>query len=167
MRSGLHPLIVDAIVGHGNKRKDERSVYLSIRDEDLLEEIDSMEFDMGNTEIWPKKGPPAKTVKGKGTLWKSGTTNANENREDRPFRLYCDIRPLSCGDDETRTRDLRRDRPMQALNKSRACRETSTISIPLRTFKSLLNPVAPSNGVQAVYSPEVSFLQGERNERKR
>jgi hypothetical protein len=55
MRSGVHPLIADVLVGHGNKRKDVRSVYLSISDEDLLQEIDKIKFDMGKTEIRPKK----------------------------------------------------------------------------------------------------------------
>jgi integrase len=55
MRSGLHPLIADAIVGHGDRKKDVRSVYLSISDEDLVREIDRMRFDLGETEIWVQK----------------------------------------------------------------------------------------------------------------
>jgi len=35
----------------------------------------------------------------------------NENREACSFRLPCYFRLLSGGSDETRTRDLRRDRP--------------------------------------------------------
>jgi hypothetical protein len=38
-------------------------------------------------------------------------SQANKNREGLLFRLPCDIRRLSGGSDETRTRDLRRDRP--------------------------------------------------------
>jgi integrase len=55
MRSGLHPDIADAIVGHGNKKKAPRTVYLSISDEDLVREIDRMKFDQGDTEIWLQK----------------------------------------------------------------------------------------------------------------
>jgi len=52
MRSGLHPLIADAIVGHGDRKKDVKSVYLTISDEDLVREIDRLTFDHGETEIW-------------------------------------------------------------------------------------------------------------------
>ncbi len=52
MRSGLHPLIADAIVGHGDRRKDVKSLYITISDEDLVREIDRLTFDHGKTEIW-------------------------------------------------------------------------------------------------------------------
>jgi integrase len=52
MRSGLHPLITDAIVGHGDRKKDVKSLYLSISDSDLVREIDRLTFDNGKTEIW-------------------------------------------------------------------------------------------------------------------
>lgn len=55
MRSRLYPLIVDSIVGHGDRRKDVRSLYVSISDEDLVKEIDRMRFDLGETEIWVQK----------------------------------------------------------------------------------------------------------------
>lgn len=55
MRSRLYPLIVDSIVGHGDRRKDVRSLYVSISDEDLVREIDRMRFDVGETEIWVQK----------------------------------------------------------------------------------------------------------------
>lgn len=55
MRSGLHPDIADAIVGHGNKKKAPRIVYLSISNEDLVREIDRLTFDHGKTEIWGQK----------------------------------------------------------------------------------------------------------------
>jgi len=55
MRSRLYPLIVDSIVGHGDRRKDVRSLYVTISDEDLVREIDRMRFDMGETEIWVQK----------------------------------------------------------------------------------------------------------------
>ena len=52
MRSGLHPLIADAIVGHGDRKKDVKSLYLTISDTDLVREIDRLTFDHGKTEIW-------------------------------------------------------------------------------------------------------------------
>lgn len=52
MRSGLYPLVADAIVGHGDRKKDVRSVYLTISDADLVREIDKLTFDHGKTEIW-------------------------------------------------------------------------------------------------------------------
>jgi integrase len=55
MRSRLYPLIVDSIVGHGDRRKDVRSLYVTISDEDLVQEIDRMRFDLGETEIWVQK----------------------------------------------------------------------------------------------------------------
>ncbi len=55
MRSGLHPLITDAIVGHGDRKKDVKSVYLAINDADLVREIDRLTFDHGKTEIWGQR----------------------------------------------------------------------------------------------------------------
>jgi hypothetical protein len=55
MRSRLYPLVVDSIVGHGDRRKDVRSLYVTISDEDLVREIDRMNFDQGETEIWVQK----------------------------------------------------------------------------------------------------------------
>lgn len=52
MRSGLHPLIADAIAGDGDRKKDVKSLYLTINDEDLVREIDRLTFDHGKTEIW-------------------------------------------------------------------------------------------------------------------
>ncbi len=54
MRSGVHPLIADAIVGHGDRKKTVQSLYLSISDADLLNAIDRMKFDKGETEIFVK-----------------------------------------------------------------------------------------------------------------
>jgi hypothetical protein len=54
MRSGVHPLIADAIVGHGDRKKTVQSLYLSISDADLLSAIDRMRFDKGETEIFVK-----------------------------------------------------------------------------------------------------------------
>jgi integrase len=51
MRSGVHPLIADAIVGHGDRKKTVESLYLSISDADLLNAIDRMKWDSGETEI--------------------------------------------------------------------------------------------------------------------
>lgn len=55
MRSGLHPLIADAIVGHGDRKKDVKSLYLTINDADLVREIDRLTFDHGKTEIWGQR----------------------------------------------------------------------------------------------------------------
>lgn len=54
MRSGVHPPIADAILGHGDKKKALQSLYLTISDEDLIRAIDMMRFDIGETEIWVK-----------------------------------------------------------------------------------------------------------------
>ena len=55
MRSGLHPLIADAIAGDGDRKKDVKSLYLTINDEDLVREIDRLTFDHGKTEIWGRR----------------------------------------------------------------------------------------------------------------
>lgn len=52
MRSGIHPVIADMIVGHGNRKKDLQSLYISISDADLVDAIDRMRYDKGETEIW-------------------------------------------------------------------------------------------------------------------
>lgn len=41
----------DAIVGHGDRKKDVRSLYLSISDADLLDAIDRMRWDSGETDF--------------------------------------------------------------------------------------------------------------------
>lgn len=51
MRSRVHPAIADAIVGHGDRKKDVRSLYLSISDADLLDAVDRMVYDHGETDI--------------------------------------------------------------------------------------------------------------------
>ena len=51
MRSGVHPVIADMIVGHGNRKKDLKSLYISVSDADLLDAIDRMRFDFGDTDI--------------------------------------------------------------------------------------------------------------------
>ena len=55
VRSGVHPAIADAILGHGDKKKSLQRLYLTISDNDLLREIDKMRFDRGTTEILVKK----------------------------------------------------------------------------------------------------------------
>ncbi len=55
MRSGLHPLIADAIVENGDRKKNVKSLYLAINDADLVREIDRLTFDHGRTEIWGSK----------------------------------------------------------------------------------------------------------------
>ncbi|MBI5568686.1 MAG: hypothetical protein HY914_01955 [Desulfomonile tiedjei] len=52
MRSGVHPVMADMIVGHGNRKKDVQSLYLTVSDADLAAAIDRMKFDNGDTEIW-------------------------------------------------------------------------------------------------------------------
>lgn len=52
MRSRVHQGVADIIIGHGNRKKDIQSLYLSVSDADLLEAIDKMGFDHGETEIW-------------------------------------------------------------------------------------------------------------------
>ena len=52
MRSGLHPIIADAIVGHGDRKKDVKCLNLAINDADLVGEFDKLTFDHGETEIW-------------------------------------------------------------------------------------------------------------------
>jgi hypothetical protein len=55
MKSGLHPVIADAIVGHGDRKKDMKSLYLTIKDADLLGETDGLTFGHGKTEIWGQR----------------------------------------------------------------------------------------------------------------
>jgi len=38
VRSGVHPAIADAILGHGDKKKSLQRLYLTISDDDLLDE---------------------------------------------------------------------------------------------------------------------------------
>jgi|GEM_PF-626394 len=52
MRSGVHPVTADMIVGHGNRKKDVQSLYLTVSDGDLVTAIDRMKYDSGDTEIW-------------------------------------------------------------------------------------------------------------------
>ena len=55
MTSGLYQAKADAIVGHGDRKKDARSMHLTISDADLVREIDRLTFDHGKTEIWCSK----------------------------------------------------------------------------------------------------------------
>ena len=61
MRSGLHPLIADAIMGHGDRKKDVKSVYLTISDADLVREIDRMTFDHGKRRFEDKSDRKLRT----------------------------------------------------------------------------------------------------------
>jgi hypothetical protein len=56
MRSGLHPLIADAIVGHADRKEDVKCLYLTISDEDLVREIDLLTLDHGETDILRQQG---------------------------------------------------------------------------------------------------------------
>ena len=51
VRSGVHPAVADAILGHGDKRKSLQNLYLTLSDDDLIRVIDMMKFDIGETEI--------------------------------------------------------------------------------------------------------------------
>ncbi len=55
MIRGLHPLVADVIAGHGDRKKDVKSVYLTISDADSVREIDKLTFDHGKTDIWGQK----------------------------------------------------------------------------------------------------------------
>jgi integrase len=49
-RSGMHPAVANAIVGHSSVRPVEDR-YIRVSDEDLLRAVDSMTFDHGSTEL--------------------------------------------------------------------------------------------------------------------
>lgn len=55
MRSGLHPLIADAIAGHGDRKKNVKSVYLTVSDADLARELGRLTFDHGKSETWGRR----------------------------------------------------------------------------------------------------------------
>lgn len=48
-------LIADTIIGHGDRKKDVKSSYLTITDADLVREIDRLTFDHWKTEIWEQR----------------------------------------------------------------------------------------------------------------
>ena len=72
MRSGVHPVIADMIVGHGNRKKDVQSVYLTVSNADLVAAIDRMKFDSGDTEIWVAE-------RGNGKVRRYGGQSCDEN----------------------------------------------------------------------------------------
>ena len=51
-RSGMHPEIEKAIMGHSEGRKSVDERYGVISDTELVQAIDAMIFDNGKTEIW-------------------------------------------------------------------------------------------------------------------
>lgn len=51
VRSGVHPAVADAIPGLGDKRNPLQKFYLTLSDDDLIQVIDMMKFDIGATEI--------------------------------------------------------------------------------------------------------------------
>ena len=55
MRSRVYPHIADAILGHGDKKKSFRSLYLTLSDNDLIKAIYMTKLDIGETEIRVKK----------------------------------------------------------------------------------------------------------------
>ncbi len=52
-RSGMHPEIQEAILGHSTRTRSVSDRYGRIRDRELIQAIDVMTFDHGETEIWP------------------------------------------------------------------------------------------------------------------
>jgi hypothetical protein len=50
--SGHAPDIREAILGHSDTIRSVKQRYLTIKDHMLLQEIDKMTFDHGDTEIW-------------------------------------------------------------------------------------------------------------------
>jgi beta-glucanase (GH16 family) len=77
MRSGVHPLVADGIVGHGDCKKSVESLYLSISDADLLNAIDRMKFDAGETKTYAKN----RTSKGKTEVSKVSPITQQEIQE--------------------------------------------------------------------------------------
>jgi integrase len=55
MRSGVPGYIADAIVGHGDKKKSLQALYMNISDKQLLDAVDMMKFDVGETDIRVRK----------------------------------------------------------------------------------------------------------------
>jgi integrase len=51
-RSGMHPEIQESILGHSTRQKSVSERYGRISDQELLQAIDLMTFDHGETEIW-------------------------------------------------------------------------------------------------------------------
>ncbi len=54
-RSGMHPEIQESILGHNTKTRSVTERYGRIGDQELLQAIDLMTFDHGETEIWLAK----------------------------------------------------------------------------------------------------------------
>jgi len=52
MRSGIGPRISEAIMGHAWKKKDVQARYIQISDESLIQAIDMLTFNNGDTKIW-------------------------------------------------------------------------------------------------------------------
>jgi len=51
-RSGMDPEIRESIMGHWSRQRTVSERYGSISDQELLQAIDRMTFDHGETEIW-------------------------------------------------------------------------------------------------------------------
>jgi integrase len=51
-RSGMHPEIQESILGHSTRQRSVSDRYGRISDKELLDAIDLMTFDHGETEIW-------------------------------------------------------------------------------------------------------------------
>jgi integrase len=68
-RSGMHPAVANAIVGHASVRPVEDR-YIRVSDEVLLEAIDSMTFHHGCTELDFVEEAPMQVVSTQPTVWK-------------------------------------------------------------------------------------------------
>jgi integrase len=66
-RSGMHPEIETAIMGHASRAKGVHEGYGRISNDELIAAIDKVTFDHGETEIWvaEKKNPAGKSCRGK------------------------------------------------------------------------------------------------------
>lgn len=74
-RSGMHPAVANAIVGHSSVRPVEDR-YIRVSDEDLLRAVDSMTFDHGCTELdfVEESEQEAPAEKGMEAVWKMSET---------------------------------------------------------------------------------------------
>jgi hypothetical protein len=63
-RSGVDPTIAETIMGHWTREKTVNELYGGVSDQELLDAIDRMTFDHGETEIWVASGSTKRGPKG-------------------------------------------------------------------------------------------------------
>jgi integrase len=70
-RSGMHPEIEKAIMGHAQRGLSVHEGYGRISNEELISAIDRMTFDHGETEIWvtEKRNPTATNCRAQNSNW--------------------------------------------------------------------------------------------------